>query len=55
MVDHSQYDKETLERLVIPGDQISDGSEGYITGHGTYEDKETNIIYASLAGVVHRI
>jgi exosome complex component RRP4 len=50
-----QYSEETLERLVIPGDFISDGTEGYITGHGTYEDKENGHIFASLAGVIHII
>ena len=39
-----------LMRIVVPGDYID---EGFITGHGTYEND--NKIYASLAGIVHRI
>jgi exosome complex component RRP4 len=37
-------------RLVVPGDYVD---EGFIAGHGTYE--QDGKIYASLAGVVHRI
>jgi exosome complex component RRP4 len=37
-------------RLVVPGDYID---EGFIAGHGTYE--QDSKIYASLAGVIHRI
>ena len=39
-----------IMRLVVPGDYLD---EGLIAGHGTYEDEGK--IYASLAGVVHRI
>jgi len=38
-------------RIVVPGDYVD---EGYIAGHGTFEE-EGGKIYASLAGVVHRI
>jgi len=37
-------------RVVVPGDYID---EGFIAGHGTYELEGK--IFASLAGVVHRI
>ncbi|CDW78954.1 exosome complex exonuclease rrp4 [Stylonychia lemnae] len=37
-------------RIVVPGDYVD---EGFIAGHGTYEQEGK--IYASLAGIVHRI
>lgn len=37
-------------KMVVPGDYID---EGFITGHGTYEQDDK--IYAALAGIVHRI
>lgn len=37
-------------RIVVPGDYID---QGFIAGHGTYEHDSQ--IFASLAGVVHRI
>eukprot|EP00347_Sterkiella_histriomuscorum_P013306 403365220 len=37
-------------RIVVPGDYVD---EGFIAGHGTYE--QDGKIYASLAGIVHRI
>ena len=43
-------DQSTLSRIVVPGDFID---EGFIAGHGTYELEGK--IFASLAGVVHRI
>lgn len=39
-------------RIVLPGDQIG---EGLISGHGTYDNKHDGKIYASMAGVVHKI
>ena len=39
-------------RIVLPEDQIG---EGFISGHGTYENKQDGKIYASMAGVVHKI
>ena len=41
---------EVSMRIVVPGDYVD---EGYIAGHGTYEHEGK--IYASLAGIVHRI
>ena len=38
-------------RIVTPGDYIDES--GFIAGHGTYE--HDNKIFASLAGVVHRM
>ena len=37
-------------RIVLPGDHIG---EGFIAGHGTYENPKDNQIYASMAGVIH--
>ena len=39
-------------RIVLPGDYIG---QGYIAGHGTYENPNDQNIYANLAGVVHQI
>lgn len=39
-------------RIVLPGDFIG---EGYIAGHGTYENAKDGKIYANMAGVVHQI
>lgn len=46
----SYISAEAAQRLVVPGDYVD---EGFIAGHGTYE--EAGRIYASLAGVIHRI
>ena len=47
-------EKITLQELkiVLPGDYIG---EGFISGHGTYENLKDGQIYASMAGVVHQI
>lgn len=37
-------------RIVLPGDFIG---EGFIAGHGTYENQKDGLIYANMAGVVH--
>lgn len=37
-------------RIVLPGDYIG---EGFIAGHGTYENQKDTKIYANMAGVVH--
>jgi len=39
-------------RIVLPGDFIG---EGFIAGHGTYENQKDGKIYANMAGVVHQI
>ena len=39
-------------RIVLPGDFIG---EGFIAGHGTYENIKDGKIYANMAGVVHQI
>ena len=59
-IDESEQKKEiALEKIVLPGDYIG---EGFIAGHGTYEKrtagagadgKSSQLIYASMAGVVH--
>ena len=45
-----------MQKIVLPGDYIG---EGYIAGHGTYENRpkgsDKELIYASMAGVVHQI
>jgi exosome complex component RRP4 len=39
-------------RIVLPGDYIG---EGFISGHGTFENQKDNKIYSNMAGVVHQI
>lgn len=50
----NNYDSKLAEagelRIVLPGDYIG---ESLIAGHGTYESKKDNKIYANMAGVVH--
>jgi len=41
-----------LDKIVVPGDYIG---EGYVAGHGTYCNQADLKIYATLAGVVHKI
>ena len=45
-------EKQSEMRIVLPGDHIG---EGFISGHGTYENKKDGQIYANMAGVVHQI
>ena len=52
-IDDSEQKTEQRElKVVLPGDHIG---EGFIAGHGTYENQKDIQIYASMAGVVHQI
>ena len=56
-IDDAEHKREVaMQKIVLPGDYIG---EGYIAGHGTYENRpkgsDKELIYASMAGVVHQI
>ena len=39
-------------KIVVPGDYLG---TGFVSGHGTFVQTDTQEIYASMAGVVHHI
>ena len=39
-------------KIVVPGDYLG---TGFVSGHGTFVQTDTQEIYASMAGVVHNI
>ena len=47
-----ESEQNTDLKIVVPGDYLG---SGFVAGHGTFVQADTQDIYASLAGVVHHI